>query len=472
MYIECWLQTFSVSDIHNDVMRLDGNSTSWARCTKCRIFVPLVIVSLLTILYFGGTKVQVTIPDRNKSDGHMIGLSTLVGGLSKSGEISEVPQLGSINQEHYPTFEEDDKLPLPMHATSKFPIADFDPYGNDTLVVIHIQKTGGSEFMRHLVNVTRNGVHLCKGLDKARSMRLKQKLPRLGKLKRNKQKTINLCPRDPLEPNKEQWLISERTMGWICGVHASYTEFQSCLPKLTNPKFNWKRKLHYAVFLRHPVLRYISEFLHVQRNATWASRHVCHGKYVSLLDMPPCYPEYYNKKPWPNLTLSGFIFCKSNWANNRQTVMLANLESVGCFDRNYLDKEERERIILETAKKNLESFSFFGLTEYMNESCDLFERQFGVKFPNRPMMRNLSVIHSGPMLTDLWNHTTIFNAILSVNSMDMELYKFALDLFSERAKEAHIVVNKDQVKDELNLLQLNPVPFKRKKFKKLNYTIS
>ena len=27
----------------------------------------------------------------------------------------------------------------------------FDPYGSDTVVYVHIQKTGGSEFLKHLV---------------------------------------------------------------------------------------------------------------------------------------------------------------------------------------------------------------------------------------------------------------------------------------------------------------------------------
>lgn len=395
------------------------------------IILVLVFLSFSSLLYFGHIKVQVS------SRGVYRPEVTITGG-----------------------------------STWQPPVA-FDPHGNDTLVMIHIQKTGGTEFLRHLVTVARNGEYLCRISDKMkRSIVMKRRLPREGKGKTGKRKNLTLCPRDPLHPSAEQWLVSEKTMRWICGLHASYTEYRSCLPKLNSTKFNWNRKLHYAVFLRHPVLRYVSEFLHVQRNATWAARHFCNGQPVSLLDMPPCYPGYYNRVPWPNLTISSFVSCESNWANNRQTLMLADLEAVGCFDKHYLSKEDREQIILETAKKNLKSIAFFGLTEYMNESCSLFENQFGVQFRIRPPVRNLSDIHSGPMLPKLWSHATLFDTILRVNHMDMELYRFALDLFSNRAREAGIIVNKGQVEEEVGYLQANPQSFKKRKFGRLNYTVS
>ena len=416
------------------VMKFIANITQITRTRYQLLYFTLIIASL-TILFFGR---KVHLAYERPFELHEFGgvVSTLLGSWSKSKEFSEQPQDGASNQDHYPIFEVGDskQLPLPMNATNKFPLADFGPHGNDTLVMIHIQKTGGLIFLGRLVNVTRNGKYLC------------EKVRRKGNFQ------LNFCPRDPLQPNGEQWLISERTIGWICGVHASYTEFQSCFPNLS-PKFISNRILHYGVFLRHPVLRYISEYLHVQSNATWLSKHICRGKLVSLLEMPPCYPSCYDNKPWPNLTTSSFISCESNWANNRQTMMLANLEAVGCFDKKYLTKENRDRIILESAKENLKSISFFGLTEYMKESYAIFEKQFGVKFPNRSIKRNLLNSHASEMLPIFFDNTTLFNAILRVNSLDMELYKFAVDMFLERATNVNVAVNKDQLELEFDVLR-------------------
>ena len=285
------------------------------------LYFTLIIASSLTILYFG-SKVHLAYERPFELHGLRGVVSTRLVSSSKSKEFSVQPQDGASNQEHYPTIEVADskQLPLPTNATNKFLLADFGPHGNDTLVMIHIQKTGGTKFLDRLVNVTRNGKYLCE------------------KVHRKHYFKVNFCPRDPLLPNREQWLISERTIVWTCGVHASYTEFQSCFPNLS-PKFNTNRILHYGVFLRHPVLRYISEYLHVGLGGTLLSMHICRGRPVSLLEMPPCYPSYYDNKPWPNLTMSSFISCESNWANNRQTMKLANLEAVGCFDKKYLTKK-------------------------------------------------------------------------------------------------------------------------------------
>lgn len=352
---------------------------------------------------------------------------------------------------------------------------EFNPHGNDTLVVIHTQKTGGSEFLRHLVTVKKGGEYLCKiPSDLKENIKKRQRVPKKRKRSKRKTKQVSLCPRDPLHPEGEQWLIAEKTVRWVCGLHASYTEYTNCLPTLINPKINMKRKLHYAILLRHPVLRYLSEYFHTQRNATWVSQHLCGGRSVSEQEMPPCYPGYYEKRPWFNLTLSSFISCESNWGNNRQTMMLADLESVHCFNRSALSKAERERRLLETAKHNLVKFSFFGLTDYMSESCRLFEETFGMTFGVHPDTRNLSDLHSGPILLNLWNKSDLYDAILRANHLDVQLYEFALDLFAERAWSVGMSVNKDRVKQEVNLLRVRPELLDRaiEKYKKQDYRVS
>jgi len=46
----------------------------------------------------------------------------------------------------------------------------------------------------------------------------------------------------------------------------------------------------YITFLRDPVYRYLSEFKHVQRGATWKNvRLKCNGKSAAGTVVPPCY---------------------------------------------------------------------------------------------------------------------------------------------------------------------------------------
>ena len=70
-------------------------------------------------------------------------------------------------------------------------------------------------------------------------------------------------------------------------------------------------------FLRNPVARYISEWKHIQRGATWKNSHfMCNGKPASKFDIPPCYDT---EKTWEGVSLKEFMQCKSNLAVNRQT---------------------------------------------------------------------------------------------------------------------------------------------------------
>ena len=65
-------------------------------------------------------------------------------------------------------------------------------------------------------------------------------------------------------------------------------------------------------------------------------------------------------------------------------MMLANLEEVGCYNKSCYAKKEREARMLASAKRNLEEFAFFGITEYLEESGILFEKRLGLQF-GKPM---------------------------------------------------------------------------------------
>jgi len=159
----------------------------------------------------------------------------------------------------------------------------FDISGRDVIVFLHIQKTGGTIFGRHLV----------------KDLNLEQPC---------------FCPRkrkrcDCFRPNNnEQWLFSRYSTGWKCGLHADWTELTDCVEDALNEyEGSWKkRRYFYITVLRDPVHRYLSEFLHVQRGATWkSSRHWCGGKEFS--DLPLCYKG----ANWTGVEMDEFMNCSN-----------------------------------------------------------------------------------------------------------------------------------------------------------------
>lgn len=80
----------------------------------------------------------------------------------------------------------------------------FDINANDVMVFLHIQKTGGTSFGRHLVQ----------DLDLQRPCTCQRKHKRC------------YCFR----PNRnENWLFSRYSTGWKCGLHADWTELTNCV---------------------------------------------------------------------------------------------------------------------------------------------------------------------------------------------------------------------------------------------------
>ncbi|CAL1545827.1 unnamed protein product [Lymnaea stagnalis] len=78
---------------------------------------------------------------------------------------------------------------------------DFE--SGDILVYLHIQKTGGATFGRHLVhNLAVNSPCRC-------------------------QKDIKKC--ECVTSNNHIWLLSRHSTGWVCGLHADWTELNDCV---------------------------------------------------------------------------------------------------------------------------------------------------------------------------------------------------------------------------------------------------
>ena len=84
--------------------------------------------------------------------------------------------------------------------TQEFPL-DFD--GGDVLVFLHMQKTGGTLFGHHLV----------------RNLQLAQPF----KCTRGRHKHYRCC-----NSKQQIWLFSRYSTGWVCGLHADWTELKAC----------------------------------------------------------------------------------------------------------------------------------------------------------------------------------------------------------------------------------------------------
>lgn len=280
----------------------------------------------------------------------------------------------------------------------------FDLEGNDIIVFLHMQKTGGTKFGKHLV----------KNLD------IKHPCDCVRRRKR--------C--DCRRPNSNEiWLFSRYSMGWPCGLHADWTELKVCVPGLINKLEGGKRsrKFLYITILREPVSRVLSELKCYQKGTTWKmSLHKCNGRVPTKEELPPCYTG----ENWEDVTLQEFLNCSSNLAFNRQTRMLADLELVGCYNRSAMSRVPREEILLESAKRNLASMAYFALVEYQLESQYLFERTFGMKFRQQFVQMSKEETRAAEVVPS----SKDLARIQELNKLDSKLYSFAKELFFERLK--------------------------------------
>ncbi|KAL4608913.1 heparan-sulfate 6-O-sulfotransferase 3-like [Arapaima gigas] len=277
---------------------------------------------------------------------------------------------------------------------------DFDIRGDDVIVFLHIQKTGGTTFGRHLV----------------RNIRLEKPCD----CKPGQKKCT--CYR----PGKEEsWLFSRFSTGWSCGLHADWTELTNCVPDVMEKRqaARGRRNFYYITLLRDPVSRYLSEWKHVQRGATWkTSLHMCDGRSPTQDELPACYPG----EDWSGVSLQEFMDCPSNLANNRQVRMLADLSLVGCYNLSFMSESERSHILLSSAKTNLRNMAFFGLTEFQRKTQYLFERTFRLRFISAFTQINSTRAASVDVDED------VRRRIEALNLLDVQLYEYAKDLFLQR----------------------------------------
>eukprot|EP00088_Acartia_fossae_P066396 TRINITY_DN8228_c1_g1_i1.p1 TRINITY_DN8228_c1_g1~~TRINITY_DN8228_c1_g1_i1.p1 ORF type:complete len:429 (+),score=85.47 TRINITY_DN8228_c1_g1_i1:62-1348(+) len=287
---------------------------------------------------------------------------------------------------------------------------EFDIHGQDVMVFLHMQKTGGTTFGKHLVQ----------DLDLERDCQCHK-----GRLPDGRKRKMR-C--DCFRPGKgkKNWLFSRYSVGWKCGLHSDWTELTGCVDTYLRgiEPGEKARRYFYITILREPIARYLSEFRHVQRGATWgAATYMCGGKAWG-----PLLTKCYHGEDWSSVNLDEFLACDHNMAANRQTRMLADLELVGCYNKSGFSPKDRDRILLKSAKSNLEKMAFFGLTEDQRISQYLFEETFNLEFV--ATFDQYNVTRSSKVYDEL--EPQVVEKIKSRNQLDLELYEFAKKLLEER----------------------------------------
>lgn len=124
--------------------------------------------------------------------------------------------------------------------------------------------------------------------------------------------------------------------------------------------------------------------------------------------------------------------------------MLANLSLVHCYDYHAMPRDQRDAIILQSAKDNLQAMAFFGITEYQAATQYLFERTFKLRFIEDFVQYNQT--HASQV--DITPNQR--QDVQKVNALDIELYRYAKELFFQRLKH--------QIEEDLKSGRTDQIP--------------
>lgn len=168
-----------------------------------------LLIALVMVLLFGVIVLQYVCPSSDCQLFHLGSLSSKSGG-NAIGSRTEGNDVRDGPSGKDPYVAEDGALarfvPRFNFTTADLNhIVDFNIKGDDIIVFLHIQKTGGTTFGRHLVrNIQLERPCECHAGQK------KCTCYRPGK--------------------RETWLFSRFSTGWSCGLHADWTELTNCVP--------------------------------------------------------------------------------------------------------------------------------------------------------------------------------------------------------------------------------------------------
>lgn len=160
------------------------------------------LIVLVMVMLFGVIMIQYVCPSRSECQ-----MLHQLGSWFKDGPAGGEVQDGLLRD---PYIAEDGALVrfVPRFNFSKADlnrVVDFNIKGDDVIVFLHIQKTGGTTFGRHLVRNI--------------------KLERPCDCHAGQKKCTCFRP-----GKKETWLFSRFSTGWSCGLHADWTELTRCVP--------------------------------------------------------------------------------------------------------------------------------------------------------------------------------------------------------------------------------------------------
>lgn len=100
-----------------------------------------------------------------------------------------------------------------------------------------------------------------------------------------------------------------------------------------------------------------------------------------------------------------------------------------------MDNPQKKQAMLESAKLNLKQMPFFAVMQYLKESQTMFEWTFNLKFKGSiSEQRNRHDRNSGDVLAGLSQEMK--ERVAKANDLDLELYKYATDLFIQRYEYA------------------------------------
>ena len=111
--------------------------------------------------------------------------------------------------------------------------------------------------------------------------------------------------------------------------------------------------------------------------------------------------------------------------------MLANLELVNCYNTTGMEREERDRIMLASAKENLLRMAYFGLTELQAESHYVFQETFNLTFKVKNLEFNR---HRESKINQALSSAQV-RKIEELNHLDMKLYEFAKEVMMWRLED-------------------------------------
>lgn len=199
-------------------------------------------------------------------------------------------------------------------------------------------------------------------------------------------------------------------------------------------------KFAFFTTLRNPEQRYLSEWLHVRRGATWKDSTLrCRGQPPSSSQYQPC---SYIEGNTSQLSFHSFVSCPRSLSNNRQTRMLASLDSLGCYadleewsrplDSNATTFSPAQQALLESAQSNLATaLTTFGLTEHIVYSQYMYRAVFGLVFREPFHSANAThaemALQTPELLPPDWERET-----RQRNYLDKQLFRFGRELFARR----------------------------------------